>query len=154
VNEQKEMPPIRYSTYVDAPPERVYEALSTGPGWDSWFTTTASIEAREGGRYEFSWENFGADRVTLTLTGPVLEAEPGRAFAFDWESGGGRTTVRFTLEARGEGTIVGVTETGYSFEEKDVVSCLDCACGWGEALTLLKFYLEHGVTYGEVPAAL
>ena len=24
--------------------------------------------------------------------------------------------------------------------------------GWGEALTLLKHYLEHGVTYGEVPA--
>ena len=30
---------------------------------------------------------------------------------------------------------------------------MECAAGWGEALTLLKFYLEHGVTYGEVPPA-
>ncbi len=26
-----------------------------------------------------------------------------------------------------------------------------CASGWGEALTLLKFYLEHDVVYGSVP---
>jgi hypothetical protein len=30
---------------------------------------------------------------------------------------------------------------------------IGCATGWGEALTLLKFYLEHGLTYGAVPAA-
>ena len=24
---------------------------------------------------------------------------------------------------------------------------LECAAGWGEALTLLKFYVEHGVVY-------
>jgi len=24
---------------------------------------------------------------------------------------------------------------------------LECACGWGEALALLKFYLEHNLTY-------
>ncbi len=28
---------------------------------------------------------------------------------------------------------------------------LSYACGWGEALTLLKFYLEYGITYGDVP---
>jgi uncharacterized protein YndB with AHSA1/START domain len=150
--DQKEMPPIRYATFITARPDRVYDALTTGPGWDSWFTTRAVIEARAGGRYEFFWRDFGADRVTLTLTGPVLEAEAERTFAFRWGSGKSQTTVRFTLEPRGEGTVVQVTESGYSYEEKDVLSCLDCACGWGEALTLLKFYLEHGVTYGEVPA--
>ena len=30
---------------------------------------------------------------------------------------------------------------------------MECATGWGEALALLKFYLEHGVVYGEVPLA-
>lgn len=24
---------------------------------------------------------------------------------------------------------------------------LECAAGWGEAITLLKFYLEHGLIY-------
>jgi hypothetical protein len=27
---------------------------------------------------------------------------------------------------------------------------VECAAGWGEALALLKMYLEHGVTYGRV----
>jgi uncharacterized protein YndB with AHSA1/START domain len=153
MTERREMPPIRYATYINSPPGRVYEALATGPGWDSWFTTRAAIDARAGGTYEFFWQNFGAERSTLTLSGPVTEADPGRSLAFRWGSGKGETAVRFAFEARGPGTIVRVTESGYSFDEEDVVSCLDCACGWGEALTLLKFHLEHGVSYGVVPAA-
>jgi len=153
MTERREMPPIRHATYINSPPERVYEALSTGAGWDSWFTTRASIDARASGQYEFFWQDFGAERTTLTLSGPVTEADPGRSFAFRWGSGKGETTVRFSLEEREPGTIVQVTETGYSYDEADVISCLDCACGWGEALTLLKFYLEHGVRYGEVPPA-
>jgi hypothetical protein len=82
----------------------------------------------------------------------VIEVQPGRSFAFRWGSGKGETTVRFTLEPHGLGTMVWVTESGYSHDEDDLISCLDCACGWGEALTLLEFYLEHGVTYGRVPA--
>lgn len=153
MNERREMPPIRYATYINCPPERVYEALATGSGWESWFTTRASIDARPGGRYEFFWQNFGAERTTLTLTGPVIEAVPGISFSFRWGSGGGETTVRLSLEPRGAGTLVRVSESGYSYEEADVRSCLDCACGWGEALTLLKFYLEYGVNYGVVPAS-
>jgi uncharacterized protein YndB with AHSA1/START domain len=147
------MPPISYSTFIDAPQDRVYTELTTGEGWDHWFTTKARIDARPGGTYSFIWKNFGGDRETLELTGPVLEAEPNKAFSFRWGSGEGMTTVKFTLEPMGGGTLLRVTESGYSYSERDVTSCLNCACGWGEALTLLKFYLEHGVTYGEVPEA-
>jgi uncharacterized protein YndB with AHSA1/START domain len=151
VNESQ-MPPITYSTFIGAPPDRVYKELTTGEGWNGWFTTSAEIDARPGGRYAFHWENFGGDRETISLSGPVLEAEPNKAFSFRWDSGEGMTTVRFTLELRGTGTILRVEESGYSFSERDVLSCLNCACGWGEALTLLKFYVEHGVSYGSVPA--
>ena len=56
---------------------------------------------------------------------------------------------------------VTVTETGYT--QGDLVATgvvgemaqrspfAMCASGWGEALTLLKFYLEHDVVYGSVP---
>ena len=30
-------------------------------------------------------------------------------------------------------------------EGRDMI--LECASGWGEAATLLKFYIEHGVVY-------
>lgn len=151
MNKQALMPPIRYSSYINAPPQRVYEALTKGEEWSRWFTTRATIDARPGGSYEFYWDSFGADLVTDTLTGPVLQAEPNRVFAFKWKSGLGMTTVTFNLEPRGDGTIVQVVEEGYSFDEKDVLACLNCAAGWGEALTLLKYYVEHGVSYGKVP---
>lgn len=145
------LPPIVYSTFINAAPERVYEAISTGSGWDCWFTTQATIDARPGGSYRFYWEHFGAERITMTLEGPILEAEPDQAFAFKWRSGSGMTTVRFVLEPRGVGTVINVTESGYGYDEDDIIACINCACGWGEALTLLKFYLEHELTYGSVP---
>ena len=149
---EEQLPPISYRTFIAADPTVVYEAISTGDGWNGWFTTEADVDARIDGSYRFHWENFGGDRETVTLSGPVVEAEPGLVFAFRWETGGdGMTTVRFELEPRGEGTLVSLTESGYSFSERDVRTCLSCASGWGEALTLLKFYLEHGVTYGPVP---
>jgi len=146
------LPPITYSTYINAAPAVVYETLASAEGWNGWFTTTATMDARPGGSYRFHWENWAAEHETVTLTGPVVEAEPGTVFSFRWETGENMTTVRFALEARGPGTIVRLTESGYTFSDLDVRACLSCAGGWGEALTLLKFYLEHGVTYGDVPA--
>ncbi len=149
---QGQMPPIDYRTYIAVAPEVVYTTLTTGEGWDSWFTTRATVDARPGGSYEFYWENWAAERDTVTLAGPVVAAEPNSVYSFRWETGEGETTVRFDLEPRGDGTMVHLTETGYGFSDLDLRACLSCAGGWGEALTLLKFYLEHGIVYGDVPA--
>ncbi|MEM7321992.1 MAG: SRPBCC domain-containing protein [Actinomycetota bacterium] len=147
-----QMPPIVYRTYINASPETVYQTLATGEGWNAWFTTTATVDAQTGGSYRFHWKDWAAERETETMQGPVVEATPPRVFSFIWEAGESRTTVRFELESRADGTLVTLTESGYGFSEVDVRACLSCAGGWGEALTLLKFYLEHGVTYGDVPA--
>lgn len=145
------LPPLRHRTFIAAPPERVYALLSSGEGWSSWFTTEASFEARAGGKYHFSWMEFGGDRTTLRLEGPVLEAEPPRRIGFEWESGCGTTRVRLDLEPRGFGTMVTVTEEGYDTTAEATGAALLYAAGWGEALTLLKFHVEHGVRYGPVP---
>jgi uncharacterized protein YndB with AHSA1/START domain len=150
-NPQVELPPIDYRTYVAVPPERVYAAISTGEGWSSWFMSGAIMDARPGGRYVFEWEAFGGDRTTLKLEGTVVEAEAPRTLAFRWGSGHAMTLVRFTLEPRGAGTMVRAVEDGYGMTDEEVRSALQCACGWGEALTLLKFHLEHGIRYGAVP---
>ena len=126
--------------------------MSTGEGWCRWFTTEARFEARAGGRYEFFWKDFGGDRTTLRLEGPVLEAERPRAVSFAWGSGPDMTTVRLALEPRGPGTMVTVTEEGYDTTAEAVSVALLCAGGWGEALLLLKVHAEHGLRYGDVPA--
>jgi uncharacterized protein YndB with AHSA1/START domain len=147
-------PPIRYSTYVEAPRLRVWEALVRE--WDQWFADEALIDD-EVGRYRFHWEAFGPDLDQVTLEGPVVELVEGRRFVFDWQTrpaGRDRTRVAFDLEDRPPGTVLRVTESGYTDDFDDLVACMNCAAGWGEAITLLKFWVEHGVRYGAVPAPL
>ena len=38
-------------------------------------------------------------------------------------------------------------EHGYPEAQKGMAGFMSYATGWGEALTLLKFYVEHGLRY-------
>ena len=145
------LPPIQVNTFIAVPPRRVYDALTTASDWDAWFTQGTELDARVGGGILFRWVDARVDRYTTTAGGPVLEAEPPRRFAFQWTPGDSTTTIEFNLEPLGPGTRLSVKESGHKLTQKDVEALADCAAGWGEALTLLKFYLEHGLTYGEVP---
>jgi uncharacterized protein YndB with AHSA1/START domain len=151
VDAEIQLPAIQVNTYIAASPQRVYDALTSGPVWDAWFTQGTRLDARPGGSIVFRWVDARADRYTTTAGGPVLEAEPPRRFVFQWTPGDSRTTIEFDLEPLGPGTRLSVRESGHRLTQKDVDALVDCAAGWGEALALLKFYLEHGVTYGDVP---
>ena len=166
------LPDIHWTSYIEAPIERVYLTLTTAKGWDAWFTRGTSLDARAGGQLRLRWSDAetAQHRVTLwgpvhnamEIGGPVLAAEPPQRFAFEWTTAGHPTTVEFRLVARGAGTVVTVRESGYVEADLGATGVIGemegrspfamCASGWGEALTLLKFYLEHGVTYGSVPA--
>ena len=143
-------PTIEHVTYINAPIEEVYRTLTTAEGWDSWFTDGTMLDAVPGGQIRLRWVNFGTERITAEDGGPVLEVETNRRFVFQWQPGTSATTVAFDLDRLGTGTRVRVRESGYSMD--DVETAIGCAAGWGEALTLLKFWLERGVIYGEVPA--
>jgi uncharacterized protein YndB with AHSA1/START domain len=145
------IPDIEHSTYIAAAPERVFEAITTGAGWDSWFTEGTTVDAVPGGEITLRWKDFGAGRWTTEDGGPVVAVEPGTRFVFQWSPGSQPTTVSFDLERYGPGTVVTLRESGYANTEEDAEACVGCAVGWGEALTLLKFFLEYGVTYGAVP---
>jgi len=70
---------------------------------------------------------------------------PDQSFGFDWGRGQNKTRVTFEIEADEIGSQITVTETGHTKDPKDMQALVTCACGWGEALTLLKMYLEHGI---------
>jgi len=153
INGIKRPPPIKCRTYINADPERIYQTLTTGEGWDCWFTRGTEVDARQGGHIVLRWVDWGVDHYTNDAGGPVVEAEPPVRFAFQWNSGDSKTTITFVLRPHGQGTIVQVEETGYTMSERDMQALVECASGWGEALALLKVYLEHGVIYGPVPEA-
>lgn len=144
-------PPIRYKTYINAPPTRVFETLTSGAGWDAWFTQGTEIDARPGGRIRFRWIDWAVDHYTTDAEGPVLEVTPPTRFVFQWTPGDSTTTISFDIQPLGEGSIVHVQESGHTNSRRDLEALVECASGWGEALALLKMYLEHGVTYGRVP---
>src|SRR5262249_31655967 len=149
----------------------VFMTLTTAEGWDAWFTSGTTLDARPGGQLLLRWNDaetmrhrvtlWGPVHTGLKIGGPVVALQPQQRFAFQWTTAGHPTTVDFCLAERGPGTILTVTESGYTGDDlgaTGVVGQMDnrspfamCASGWGEALTLLKFYLEHGVTYGAIP---
>jgi len=57
------------------------------------------------------------------------------------------------LEAVEKGTVLTLTESGYKDTPEGLAMILECASGWGEAITLLKFYMEHGVVYNSAVTA-
>lgn len=138
---------VRHATLVRAPRERVWQALTTGDGLDSWFTAGAEVDPRPGGRIVFRWRDWGVDRYTGEDAGSVREIEPPERFAFEWHPGGPTyaTTVTLALEPVADGTVVRVVECGFADTAAGLHTLIGNATGWGEALTLLKFRLEHGV---------
>lgn len=148
------LPAIEASTYIGVSPEKVFKCLTTADGWNSWFTSQTRLDLKPGGQIWLVWKDWGVNHVDHQDGGSIIAIEENKKFAFHWHSDlGAQTSVAFELKGNGPGTILKVTDSGYRAEElSQFGGFLDCAIGWGEAITLLKFYLEHGVTYGEVPS--
>ncbi len=142
-----EMPIIKHSTYIKTTPKRVFDTLTSAEGWNAWFTDETTLNWNEDGTGEITlrWKAFGAQKQDFVDGGKIVEAKPNSSFVFQWCPGVNVTTVRFTLTEYQDGTLVRLKEDGYSTSEKDLIACVQCATGWGEALTLLKFYLEHNI---------
>jgi len=89
---------------VDAPPERVWEAVATGRGWDSWFMGRNEIEPRQGGRVRWSIGGSTAES-TVTAWDPPRhfvstgdEMPDGSKHQFDYRIDareGGGSTIRY-----------------------------------------------------------
>ena len=128
---------------------RVYDAFTTAADLDAWFTDGAEVDARPGGSIHFRWKDWGPDHYTGEDGGPVVEARRPELFEFRWHPVGPDVdiAVRIELIEVPEGTIVRLTDSGYPDTERGRTRQLECAAGWGEALALCKFFVEHGVRY-------
>lgn len=138
---------IKQRTFIAAPPEKVYDTITSATEWDAFFTTGMQLEPRPGGICSFAWKDWGPDFYTLQVPGRVLEATRPTRFTFEWGREGKETRIRFDLKEQFGGTVVTVTEDGYPDTSEGRAAILECASGWGEAVTLLKFYIEKGMTY-------
>lgn len=139
---------VRRKTLFRAPQDAVYDLFATAAGLDSWFTTGAEVDARADGKIVYRWKEWGADRISTEAPGTVAAAERPSRFVFEWDSGDvAPTTVEMLFTSNGDGTIMALREFGFSDSTSGRLALVREASGWGEAMTLAKFRIEHGVHY-------
>lgn len=123
---------------VKAPLIRVYEAVSTPGGLDTWWTKRSAGQPVEGSEFEL-W--FGSEydwraRVARAVSPAEFELEMTRADA-DWLG----TRIGFHLNEQADATQVRFYHTGWpTFNEHWRISCY---C-WAMYLRILRRRLEHG----------
>jgi uncharacterized protein YndB with AHSA1/START domain len=135
---------IERTVEVDAPPGKVWAALTTAEGLGAWFGNKATIDLRPGGSARLSWTT----GETIDLR--VERVEEPTVFGFTWHIHGlpeddpRRTYVEFTLEPAGAGTRLRVVETGFAQLPEDANrKAFDANSeGWARELGELVSYLN------------
>ena len=124
---------IEREIYVDAPPETVFEVLSTPEHIREWWGgAETDLTPVPGDVAQIAWDGQHVQRIS------VVEMDPPRLFSFRWiyDEAADATVdtasllVTFRLTPSGTGTTLHLTETG--FREK----------GW-EAAVLEAAYADH-----------
>lgn len=139
---------INYAVLIRCDRSRVFQTLTTAEGWNAWFTTDSSLDAQVGGRIIWQWKEWGADRVSTGDHGQILELERDHRLVFSWhpDRPDYATRVEMVLEDAADGCVLRVRETDFEDSPSGLHVMIQCAAAWGEALTLLKLYLEHGIS--------
>lgn len=143
-------PEIRHSVFIRAPREKVWTAFTTPKALDAWWGTRGSeIDLRPGGKLTLRWREWGPEKdINEDRNCVILEVVPPKRFVYQWgETADAMTTVEFDLEARPGGTLLRLREHGFAPTAKGRQSFGNNSLGWGEVATLMKFYVEHGISY-------
>jgi uncharacterized protein YndB with AHSA1/START domain len=136
--------------FIRAPREKVWAAFTTPKGLDGWWGTRGSeIDPRPGGKFTLRWRDWGPEREhNMDRDCLVVEAVPPKRFVYRWgETADTMTTVEFDLEEREGGTLLRLREHGFPTTAKGRENFNGNSLGWGESAVLMKFYVEHGVSY-------
>jgi uncharacterized protein YndB with AHSA1/START domain len=134
------MPDIMHLVRIDAPPARVYDALTTAAGIREWWTSDAELDDRVGGRGMFRFH--GSNRQTdirIDALEPVRHVGWTTTASFRPEWIG--TKLTFDLRAELQKTVLTFAQRGFA------EACEGYAVtttGWGLYLVSLQLYMETG----------
>jgi uncharacterized protein YndB with AHSA1/START domain len=145
VEELIAMPNVEVSTLIRRPPAEVFAAF-VDPAITTrfWFTKSSGALA-PGATVRWEWEMYGvADTVR------VEEFEESKRLVLVM-GGDGEMTVEFRFTPREEGTVVTVTESGFTGTADEAIAYVAGSTGgYTTALCAAKALLEHGIELGAV----
>jgi uncharacterized protein YndB with AHSA1/START domain len=127
---------IRQTFELLATPRQVYDAISTPSALNRWFTDAATIEARAGGMYRFSWKG------GYVHEGRVVAATRAKLLVLEWPQDGLETQVSFKLRSSRPGTILQFEQSGVGLDVQRLEIFLGIYTGWTYYLTNLRALLE------------
>ncbi len=126
-----------YVTYIAAPAEKVFEALTDGAITSQyWFGATIKSDWKVGSLMEMH----GATGK-LDFSGEVLAYDPPTGLSYHFDSGGESTRVVFTLEQKDNQTKLTVEHDDFD-EGGKLINAI--SNGWPMVLSALKTLLECG----------
>jgi uncharacterized protein YndB with AHSA1/START domain len=110
---------IERELHVDAPPEVVFEVLSSPEYIRDWWSAEVEFEPVAGATSKFTWTDDDTGRQE-SMPFTVVDIDPPRSFSFRWTydegepaASGNSLLVTFELVPVGEGTMVRFRESGY-----------------------------------------
>jgi len=137
---------------VNAPPDRVWKALTTPADLSAWFRVSIEGDIAPGAEVWMTSKSPGHEGTRFQVR--VTEMTPPRRFVWEWHPGAVDpavdysrepwTTVTFTLESSGRGTRLSVSETGFneiSLERRAKVF-KDNSQGWAEVMVWIQKHAE------------
>lgn len=131
------MPEILHQITINAPPEKITDALTTQDGLRSWWTADTVAEPKVG-----SVAEFGFDKRNVVFRMRVDEIDPGRRIVWscfgDHEEWKG-TKLVWTLTKENEAVRLNFVHQGW--RSVDGVYPV-CNTTWGHLMVLLKQYAE------------
>jgi uncharacterized protein YndB with AHSA1/START domain len=133
-------PEIRIAIEVQAPPEKIFRALTEPEALNQWMAKDARVELREGGAWDLGWP------TPEGYTGPameILELVPNRRLTVRWPDWRGDATVppqtvTWELVPAGAGTRVTLIHAGFV----RAVDVSDYPFGWRHFLDQMKAVAE------------
>lgn len=120
---------------IDAPPERVWRALTEARELERWFPLEARVEPGEGGTVYMSWKNEFAGSSN------ILAWDPPRHLRTSWDWGGQVTD--YLLEGKEGRTVLRVVTSGFPEGDSWDEWLEGTRRGWAFELASLKHYLER-----------
>lgn len=139
-------PVLELDRWLDAPPERVFEAFTDEDQLRKWWgprdheSVAISFPARVGARYRV--ELMGPDGALLVHVGTFRTVDPPRRLSYTWRWLAGplqrrEMLVEIEFEAETGGTRVRVRHSGFVD-----ASSRDAHSGWPDSLARLQYWLS------------
>ena len=140
---EREAPLLELSVEIDAPADKVWQALTEPGRLQSWFPLRSAGDARLGGKVLLSWGEDCEWETNVTAWKPGKHLQWMDILAEDAEAGAILPVVDWYLETSHGKTVVRLVQAGFD-PDSDWQEYYDAVRrGWTYFLDLLVSYVEH-----------